>query len=159
MSSCALSLFFSFAPVHSLFVADAQWVTIPALRQAERSRERKIDRYSKRKKRKRKSTRKKEKVPAEALRRSSSLQVQLLKLFQMCVQCFTSSANRSKPHSGKITGFTSSYFPFFFIFFTVLVSSFSPDSLYSSRVVRCSGYQRQECTHTHAQRNTLTGVI
>lgn len=90
-------------------------------------------------------------MPAEALRRSPSPQVQLLKLFQMCVQRFTSSADRSEPHSGTITGFTSSYFPHF-----PLSSSFSlsvscpssPDSLYSSHVMRCSDYQRKECTHT-----------
>lgn len=38
MSSCA----FSFASVDSLFAADAQWVTIPALTQADTTRERKI---------------------------------------------------------------------------------------------------------------------
>lgn len=151
LSSCAFCLLFSFASVHSLFFADAQRVTTPALRQAE-TRERERFRGSKREKRgKKKGTRENEKVPAEALRRSPSPQVQLLKLFQMCVQRFTSSADRSEPHSGTITGFTSSYFPHF-----PLSSSFSlsvscpssPDSLYSSHVMRCSDYQRKECTHT-----------
>lgn len=119
-----------------------------------REPERERFRYSKRGKKR--STRKKEKVPAEALQRSSSLQVQLLKLFQMCVQRFTSSVDRSEPRSGTITGFTTFYFHSFFIFFPVCVSYSSPHSLHSSHCFRCSGYQRQECSHTHTHMHSTT---
>lgn len=56
LSSCAFCLLFSFASVHSLFFADAQRVTTPALRQAE-TRERERFRGSKREKRGKKRAR------------------------------------------------------------------------------------------------------
>lgn len=125
LSSCASSLLFPFASVHSLFFADAQRVTIPALRQAvNRESERKRFRDCERKRGRKKSTGDTEKVPAEALWRSPALQVQLLKLFQMCVQHFTSSANRSEPRSGRITTSPRPIFPF-----PSLCSSFCSDGL------------------------------
>lgn len=71
-----------------------------------------------------KSSRRKEKLRADTTRRSPSLQVQLHKLFQMCVQHFTSSANSSEPHSALNHYFASSYFCLFFVSFnSVSVSS------------------------------------
>lgn len=138
LSSCALSLLLSFASVHSLSFADAQRVTIPALRQAGGNKREKKFRDCKRKQGGERARGKKEKVPAEVSRRNPSLQVQLLKLFQMRVQHFTSSANRSEPHSGTITTSPRPIFPFFLFpsSFPLSVSSYSnPDSPYSSHVM------------------------
>lgn len=84
-------------------------------------------------------------MPAESSRRSPPLQVQLLELFQMCVQCFTSSADRSEPHSGTITGFTSSYFPLF-------PPSFSSVRLTAPVVLTCDGMfgLPEAGMHTHS---------
>jgi len=134
---------FSSASVHSLFSAEAQRVTIPALRQTEITDGEIFRRQKKRE-------RAIEKVLAEALQRSPSLQVQLHKRFQMCVQRFTSSADRSEPR-GYNPWFNLILFPLLRPLFLALSLVPLLQSGYSSHVMRCSGYQRQECTH--AQHN------